>query len=241
MKNKQRRATYQPNSLPEEFIVPLLNFWIQKILDEYGEAKNAGSRVLDIGCGGQPFRQKLESLGYYYVSLDLQQNSEYSVDYIGKIDENLPKSLLQENSFNLLFCTEVMEHVADWNVAFSNFSQLLAEEGLLLITCPHFYFLHEQPNDFWRPTPYALKYYGERYNLEILYQVNVGDAWDILGTLLATCSSRPATNKLSDRIVSNLIFKGHRWLLRNLQNRNLQSSVIVNSPFYLSNLIIYKK
>ena len=33
-------------------------------------------RVLDVGCGRQPFRLTIEALGYSYTGVDVEQNPE---------------------------------------------------------------------------------------------------------------------------------------------------------------------
>ncbi|NJL10543.1 MAG: class I SAM-dependent methyltransferase [Calothrix sp. SM1_7_51] len=163
------------------------------------------SRALDIGCGRQPFRKDLEALGYTYTSSDVNQNIESSVDILFELDKPIPIELIELSPFSLIFCTEVMEHIANWDMAFSNFAQLLSSGGRLLITCPYFYQLHEVPYDFWRPTPYALQYFADKHGFTLLFQENAGDAWDILGTLLANVYSLPSSRSLRDRLLNRIV------------------------------------
>src|SRR5262249_50198528 len=151
---------YVPNSAQDEFIVPLLAERIRRAIAEYAAPAPAAGRALDIGCGGQPFRGDLEAIGYAHWGPHVPQNPEGTVDVICAIDDTLPPALLASGRFDFLICTEVLEHVADWESAFRNFSRLLAARGRLLVTCPHFYPLHAEPYDFWRPTPHALRHFG---------------------------------------------------------------------------------
>lgn len=75
----------------------------------------------------------MESIGYIYTAFDVNQNSEGTVDVIGAIDQPLPLGLLERGPFHFILCTEAMEHVADWDMAFKNFAALLAPHGRLLI------------------------------------------------------------------------------------------------------------
>lgn len=236
---KVQRLTYEPSAPQEEFIVKLLRSHIEQVLINYGKPSSSNSRVLDIGCGRQPFRQELEALGYVYSSLDVEQNSEGSVELLGEIDQPLPQEL--DSKFDFIFCTEVMEHVADWNMAFNNFSRLLAPGGRLFITCPHFYQLHEEPYDFWRPTPHALRHFGRKFGLEILHQANAGDGWDVLGTLITTFYALPASRSISDRILSRIINLLKQWLFNLLKSRIVQRSVQLNGSTYLSNVVVFIK
>jgi len=85
-----------------------------------------------------------------------------------------------------------MEHVADWDKAFKNLALLMERGGRVLITCPQFYRLHEEPYDFWRPTLHALRYFGGRAGFRTVHDVAAGGAWDVLGTLLADCLPYPS-------------------------------------------------
>ncbi len=58
---------------------------------------------------------------------------------IACIDEPLPAELLNQGPFQFVLCTEVLEHVADWPMAFKNLASLMSSGGHLLITCPFFY------------------------------------------------------------------------------------------------------
>jgi hypothetical protein len=49
-----------------------------------------GWKVLDAGCGRQPFRRLLEEKGCVYSAMDVNQNPEGSVQFICAIDEELP-------------------------------------------------------------------------------------------------------------------------------------------------------
>ena len=235
------RTNYKPSAPCEEFIVPLLRKHIEHVLSNYGKPSKLNAIVLDVGCGSQPFRKELEKLGYTYKSIDAQQNLEETVDTVWEIDKPLPNDLLSFASFDFIFCTEVMEHVADWNIAFENFAQLLAPGGKLFITCPHFYILHEEPYDFWRPTPYALKYFGDKYEFQILHQVNAGDAWDVIGTAIASSYTIPASKRISDRIISKIVSIFHNFIYQVIASRLLQSTINLHSSLYLSNIVVFQK
>lgn len=236
---ENRRNSYATPSDEDSFIVNLLRNGIEAILATQPAPSNG--QVLDIGCGSQPFRGRLESLGYAYVSFDLEQNAEQSVDYLGAIDKFLSTQLCHAAPFDFILCTEVMEHVADWQTAFANFAQLLAPGGKLLITCPHFYRLHEEPYDFWRPTPYAIEHFANQAGLTVIRHEKAGTGWDVLGTLLAFSWTFPAHNRLSDRIVTKLVSLSRAWILKQLQRQFFQSCVQLNTVLYVANIALIEK
>ncbi len=236
-----QRSIYEPVWPQERFIVPLLRRKIERALAAYAVPAPPQGRLLDAGCGRQPFRSALESMGYSYTGVDAQQNLEGTVDVICALDRPLPTDLMSRAPFDFVLCTEVLEHVADWNAAFRNLVTLMAPGARLLVTCPHFYQLHEEPYDFWRPTLHALRYYGDRAGLTILDQEAAGDAWDVLGTLLANCKPAPASSQLPDRAAAKLAAVGHHLLFNALSNRRLQGMVHMHGPLYLSNIVVFEK
>jgi SAM-dependent methyltransferase len=237
----ERRSDYELAAPQDRFIVQLLKKHIDRVLSTYANSGSSHPRALDIGCGCQPFRKDLEALGYEYISVDVNQNPEATVDILCEIDKSLPSELIKLDRFDFILCTEVMEHIVDWETSFSNFAKLLAPGGRLFITCPHVYQLHEEPYDFWRATPYALQYFGNKEALHIIHQVNAGDAWDILGTLLGNFYTLPASHKISDRILNRITSYFQQWLLKLLLNGSLQKSVSVHGSFYQSNIIVFEK
>jgi SAM-dependent methyltransferase len=241
----ERKGSYTPVWAAEEFIVPLLGQTIEQLLKDWAVPGMAFSKALDIGCGEQPFRNHLESLGYLYIGFDINQNMSQTVQVIGAIDQSLPLDLLSLGSFHFILITEVMEHVADWNQAFCNIAALLTPQGRVLITCPHFYPLHEEPHDFWRPTLHALRYFGTRVGLKEVYAASLGDTWAVLGTLmgelLAAGQIAPIDRNIMGRLTAKLmrgLVKGTFWLL---QRGWLQQQVSLQSRLYLSNVIVFEK
>jgi len=236
-----RRSKYEAGGPQDQFIVPLLKQHIEEALNTYGKSTSLQPLALDVGCGRQPFRQNLEDLGYKYISIDAQQDPEGIVDIVCEIDQPLPPSLTSLGTFDFILCTEVMEHVVNWDMAFSNFSKLLSSGGRLFITCPHFYQLHEEPHDYWRATPYALQHYGNKFGLNVIHQVNAGNAWDVLGTVLGSCYSVPVNRKLYNVALNKIVSKIRSFLLRLLTKQYLQKRILLNGLLYLSNIVVYEK
>lgn len=228
------RTVYEPQWPAEAFIVPLLRQLIEEGLRRYATPAPTGGRALDVGCGGQPFRRNLETLGYGYTGFDVRQNPAATVHVIGAIDAPLPEQLLRRGPFDCILCTEVLEHVARWDLAFTNLAQLLNPGGRLLVTCPHFYPPHEEPYDFWRPTANAVEFYAAAAGLDILELRRAGDAWDILGTLLTVTRCRAARPGWLDLVVTAMAQGQRRALMRVLGSSWLRRRVRLNSPLYLS-------
>lgn len=233
-----RRIDYRPGSLPEEFIVPLLRARIEAALRD--GLPPAPRVVLDAGCGRQPFRHLLEGPGAGYVGMDVVQNPEGSVDVVAAIDAPPPPDLLARGPFDFILCTEVLEHVADWLAAFANFATILRPGGRVLITCPHFYRLHEEPYDFWRPTLHAVGHYGRVNGLVVVRQEAAGDGWDVLGTMLACCAAAPHRPGPIPRLGAKLVNAARRLAFA-LLRRRLPQRLARLTGTYLSNVVLLEK
>ncbi len=236
-----RRPTYCPAAPQEEFIVPLLRGRIETLLQQFGTPVPENGRVIDVGCGRQPFRRHLEEMGYSYAGMDVQQNPEGTVDLVCALDRPFPDAVGLQGQFHFVLCTEVLEHVADWSMAFANLKTLLAPGGRVLITCPHFYQLHEVPHDYWRPTLFALRHHAEQGRLKIVHEEAAGDAWDVLGTALGNCQ----VAKAGSRFLQRPFVPVGRWLVAAafglLKRRIPQRLFALHSPLYLSNIVVLEK
>jgi SAM-dependent methyltransferase len=231
-----RRNTFKISGPSEQFIVPILE---REIIDLFNAIDSSTSiKVLDIGCGNQPLRNVIEERGWSYKSMDVSQNDLLNVDIIGKIDEELTTT----EKFDLLIVTEVMEHVLHWEKAFENFRELCKPKGKILITCPFFYPLHEVPYDFWRPTSYALKSFALEFGFLIIRQVQAGNIWDVLGTLLNSVRiTRAKETTVIGKVKLRLLLMVVRLLRRQMETKRISQYANAEGQLYLSNLILLEK
>ena len=159
-----RKTKYFPLNRAEHFIVHLLEDEILTFLDKNCKKRSLGHyKVLDVGCGNQPFKKLLLDRDAQYFGMDIEQNKYGNVDFILPIDQTInDPEIYKKGPYDLIIVTEVLEHVFDLKQAFQNLNSLLSDTGEIIITCPFFYGLHEEPYDFWRMTNHAL----ERFSLE---------------------------------------------------------------------------
>jgi len=228
------RTTYAPKFKSETFIVPLLQVAISSAIKKYAD----GGKALDVGCGGQPFRSALEARGCHYFSMDANPTAGVSVDFVAPVDSPLGPEVVGSGPYDFILCTEVLEHVADWPRAFENLARLLAPGGKLVLTAPHFYFLHEEPFDFFRPTLHAFAHFAAKHNLEVLESRPLGDAWDMLGTFLSGCRFQAASESKISRFLAWGLWKLRDFCFRKIQRGNIRRRVHFWGPTYLSNVVV---
>ena len=110
------------------------------------------SKILDVGAGGCPHKSKFEHCQYF--SQDFVQLSNVQIQNqvgYGKIDFisdilNIP---VDDESFDVILCTEVIEHVPNPIEALKEMSRILKPGGKLLITAPMQSGLHQEPYHFY--------------------------------------------------------------------------------------------
>lgn len=239
--DKPRKADYSVGSAPETFIVPILWDRITRLIDEHCGRIPKPARVLDVGCGRQPFRARLESLGCEYAGFDIQQSPEGTVEFLGALDETLPSTLADAGAYDFLLCTEVLEHVADWGTAFGNLATLTRPGGRVLITCPFFYILHEEPYDFWRPTVHVLDRYATMNGFRVVSREAAGDCWDVLGTLLASCVATSRGPGIVHRVWAKSINACRRFVFWLLKRGWLQRVAHLRGPLYTGNVAVLER
>lgn len=65
--------------------------------------------------------------------------------------------VIPENSYDVIICTQVLEHVANPFLAVAELYRILKPGGRLLVTVPAAYPYHAIPRDYWRFTPDSLQ------------------------------------------------------------------------------------
>jgi SAM-dependent methyltransferase len=99
-----------------------------------------GGRFLDVGCNGGFMVETAREAGFKAFGVELDPAS---IDYARKrYPQNtfflgsLEELVLTETGFDLVYCSEVIEHVLDLNGFVASLARAMAPEGILYITSP---------------------------------------------------------------------------------------------------------
>ncbi len=104
--------------------------------------------LLDVGCGNSPFRHLLDPAATQYQGVDVEAAAAFgyknpdTVYYDGNV---LP---FPDASFDVVLCTEVLEHIAEPAGTIREMHRVLKPGGLLLLTIPWSARFHYQPFDY---------------------------------------------------------------------------------------------
>ena len=137
-------------------IVKRLYFFNQYERDRWVQAQAntipAGKRVLDVGAGSCPYRSAFSHCDYRTHDFGKLEENQLrgrvgygAVDYVGDIC-SIP---VEDASFDVILCTEVLEHVPEPIRAVQEFSRILRPGGYLILTAPLGSGLHQEPYHFY--------------------------------------------------------------------------------------------
>jgi SAM-dependent methyltransferase len=227
-----RRRTYDTSVLRGDyFVVHHLEVFLEWALRE---RVGPGLEVADVGCGEQPCRALITGLGGRYTGIDARQNSQGNVDVLADI-ANVP---LPDGSFDVIVCTEVLEHVPNTQAAFAELARLCRTNGAIIITTPFSYPLHEEPYDFVRLTPHQLKECARSNDLEVAHLSTSGNELEVIATVWCNLWSR-AGRRSSLRAAFNVLMR----LPVNLSAYALTWLVgpLLPRKYFLSSLCVFVK
>ncbi len=138
-------------------------------------------KLLDVGCGNSPFKHLLTDEAKYY-GIDVKEAIafDYKNAEITVFDGNyIP---FEDEYFDYIICTEVMEHVINPQILISEIKRVLKTNGQAVITIPWSARFHYKPYDYHRYTPSMLKVlFGNFSEIEIIPR---GSDYSVIGNKL---------------------------------------------------------
>jgi len=123
--------------------------WLQEQAQIAGERGRV--RVLDVGCGPKPYYPFFADVASEYVGVDVVENP--TAELRGAI-EALP---VPDASFDLVLCTQVLEHCDDPAQAVRELRRVTAPGGRVLASTHGVQVYHPSPVDYWRWTHEGLR------------------------------------------------------------------------------------
>lgn len=115
-------------------------------------------KILDVGCGAQPFRPLLGK-DTIYTGLDTNDaKAHFGYEIPDTVYYDGDKVPFDNETFDVVLCTETMEHVLDCSRFVSELNRVLRPGGTLLATVPFSARWHFIPYDYFRYTPSSLNH-----------------------------------------------------------------------------------
>lgn len=163
--------------------------------------------LLDMGCGAVPLYEVYRGYVQDAVCVDWEQSWHPNsfIDQIVDLNRPLP---LPSDAYDTVLLTDVLEHVAEPGALVGEIARILKEDGKAIITVPFFYWLHEQPHDYYRYTEFALRRLCELSRLEIISLKPYGGVPEIMLDITAKVFIR------LPRPIARVVSRVHLWVSR---------------------------
>lgn len=118
-------------------------------------APQVHGRLLDVGCGSQPYRALFRGVSEYIgLELDTPDNRATKQADLYYDGNTFP---VIEGSVDAVLCNQVLEHVFNPARFLAEIARVLRPGGVLILTVPFLWPEHEQPYDCLRYTSFGLR------------------------------------------------------------------------------------
>jgi SAM-dependent methyltransferase len=125
---------------------------IVSLINQIGEDK----LVLDIGCFDKWTKQYCP-ISCSYIGLDYYETARYWYGTKPDIYGDALSLPIQPNCIDVVLLIDVLEHISDTERLLGQIYNILKDDGLVILSFPFLYPLHDEPRDFVRFTSYGFQ------------------------------------------------------------------------------------
>lgn len=179
--------------------------------------------LLDVGCGVMPYKEDILNNNNRiskYIGLDLKQ-SNFHDTRIADVQWDGKTIPFNDNSFDSMIATEVLEHSFDPVKSLKEMNRVLKKDGLVFFTVPFIWPLHEVPYDAYRYTPYSLENILKEASFTDIKIYPLGGWNTALAQMIGLYVSENRKSKYKQNIQEYFAIKIIKYLLAR-ENKKLQ-------------------
>ncbi|MCD6079076.1 MAG: hypothetical protein K0R89_3020, partial [Ramlibacter sp.] len=144
----------------------------------------ASGHLLDLGCGKVPLHASYRRFVSTSTCVDWSQSLHKNehLDLEADLTAVLP---FESSRFDTVILSDVLEHIPVPEALCKEIARVLAPDGRLLMNVPFFYWLHEEPHDYYRFTEYALRRFMSNSGLRLVELRPLGGVPEVLADVIA--------------------------------------------------------
>jgi ubiquinone/menaquinone biosynthesis C-methylase UbiE len=178
----------------------------------YSARTYARGRLVDVGCGAKPWEPLFTPFVDEYLGVDIAE----SPNDLGKIDiyASAYEIPLPDQSADTVLLNEVLEHLERPAVALAEAHRLLRPGGHVIVDTPFSWPVHEPPRDFYRYSPYGLRFLLEEAGFEVVEVTPLAGAWTSLAVSWSYALQqyrRPGLAPVVDGLTTAVQWLAARW------------------------------
>ncbi|MBL8132716.1 MAG: methyltransferase domain-containing protein [Anaerolineae bacterium] len=140
----------------------LSTFWLVKkmaLTRRFGRG-----RLLDVGCSSKPYRPFFATDAHIGIDWPQTIHQNTQIDVFSDASQ-LP---FRDQAFDTILCTEVLEHLRTPQQALNEMARVSMPGSYLILSVPFTFRLHETPHDYFRYSPFALRFLLEEAGYEVV-------------------------------------------------------------------------
>ncbi len=138
------------------------NWLIYEISDKWLESysKYYKGTLVDLGCGEAPHKNYFLQYVNKYIGVDWTNTLHNSkADIISDLNKRIE---IEDDFADTIISLSVMEHLCEPQIFLNESYRILKKDGTIILGVPWMWWIHEAPHDYFRYTPYGLKYMFEK-------------------------------------------------------------------------------
>jgi SAM-dependent methyltransferase len=147
-------------------------------------APQARGRLLDVGCGDKPYEYLFRPYVTEYLGIEHEatfgataaSERERKPDFLYD-GRRLP---FEDRSFDTVLNVQVLEHTPRPAALVAEMARVLKDDGILILSAPFQFRLHEEPHDYFRYSPHGLRALCADAGLEVVEVHNQGSLWSVI-------------------------------------------------------------
>lgn len=145
---------------------------------------HAKGKLLDLGCGKVPLYAAYKEFITDNICVDWSNTFHKNefLDYELDLTKKLP---FNDNEFDTIILSDVLEHIPVPELLWGEMTRILTMNGKIIMNVPFYYWLHEQPHDYYRYTEFALRRFVENCGLKLIQLNPIGGAPEIMTDIFA--------------------------------------------------------
>jgi len=182
--------------------------------------KYAKGKLIDLGCGKIPlygfYKDFVEDVFCVDWGNSLHKNPYLDLEW----DINKKLDFSKNKYYDTIILSDVLEHISAPKNLINEMYRILKRGGILLMTVPFYYWIHEKPFDYYRYTHFGLEKMFKESGFEIIEIKSTGGILEVMADIGAKTLIHLPMGRFFAIFVQNVAkFIGKRKIGKKLRKR----------------------